>query len=729
MSITKVKFEELLYKEVGFYEVTGRAENSNFLLWFLVNYYRLDEDEAVDYICDTTNDKGIDGIFLDTNTEEIFLFQSKFRQDFSNGQGDVDLRNFIGAREWFTPENVGALDDSRASRELKDLVRRLEVFERIVEGYKLNLVFITTGYFNRSAKDYIRITENSVEYWDCNSLYDNYTYIGSDNYVMAEYIFNIDEDIIDYSGGENFPTYIFSVKASDIIELEGIIDKTLFAKNVRYGLGRTRVNKDIKETIENENEHKKFLLYNNGITLIAKDLSYNENRKELRVKNYSIVNGCQTTLALYENRNHISDDLKLILKVIKTGDNPQLGRKITYYTNNQNPISIVDLWSQDKFQQDLQENFKETFNDTVFYKIKPGEDTEGYDEIIPNTFAAQLIYSFILEKPYEAHLKTKIFSTYHNDIFDRNTNEYLIYFLYKIYNLIEDNISNIDNTTIRSYKLTRFFFLNLIKKVMKEDRLGNTFFYSPKNFYNNYKDRIKNSFTKLIKILMIEFNAVIEDASDDNTGYVDYKNLLRNSEEVIHLLREIFRIYKRSLVRHPEEAVGALLSEEIAVVELKVDRGAVEEKTTIKKNTDITYWITPVKDDNVQTAVECIKELVGEERIYAFSSSTPNRKRFKPGDKICFYATTKGVVADAVIVSKPDDRIKNQKVRNSEKYPWIVKLDKPRLYLNDPIVINPKLRAILDAFKDKDFNKNWAWFVQATRKITENDFIILTQNN
>ncbi len=561
MSITKEKFEEILYREVGYYEVTSRAESSNFLLWFLVNYYRLDEDEAVDYICDNTNDKGIDGIFIDINTKEIFLFQSKFRNNFSKGQGDNDLKNFIGAREWFTPENIGELDNSRASRELKDLVKRLKVFDRIEEEYKLNLVFVTTGYFNRSAKEYIRITESSVEYWDCNSLFANYTYIGKDNFVMANYTFKIGEDIIGYGLGEDIPTYIFSAKASDIVGLDGIVDKTLFAKNVRYGLGRTRVNKDIKKTIGNEDEHKKFLLYNNGITLIAKDLTYNENRKELKVKNYSIVNGCQTTLTLYENRNNISDDLKLILKVIKTGDNPQLGKNITYYTNNQNPISIVDLWSQDKFQQDLQENFKDTFNDMVFYKIKPGEDTEGYNEVIENTFAAQLIYSFVLEKPYEAHLKTKIFSTYHSDIFNRNTNEYLIYFLYKIYKLIEDNISNIEDPVIRNYKLTRFFFLNLIKKVMKEDEMGNTFFQSPKDFYNDYEDRIENSFTKLIKFLMIEFNAVIDEERDSNSGYVDYKNLLRNSEEVVRLLKKIFKIYKRSLVRHSEDALGALLSE------------------------------------------------------------------------------------------------------------------------------------------------------------------------
>ena len=168
---------------------------------------------------------------------------------------------------------------------------------------------------------------------------------------------------------------------------------------------------------------------------------------------------------------------------------------------------------------------------------------------------------------------------------------------------------------------------------------------------------------------------------------------------------------------------------ESVVVGSKIEEEFTKEEIVFNKSEEIAFWITPVKDDDVDTAEECIEKLVGKERIYAFSPTTPNRKRFKPGDKICFYATTKGVVADAVMVSKPDDRIKNQKVRNPEQYPWIIKLDKPRLYLNDPIVINAKLRTLLDAFKDKDLDKNWAWFVQATRKISENDFNILTRNN
>jgi hypothetical protein len=48
------------------------------------------------------------------------------------------------------------------------------------------------------------------------------------------------------------------------------------------------------------------------------------------------------------------------------------------------------------------------------------------------------------------------------------------------------------------------------------------------------------------------------------------------------------------------------------------------------------------------------------------------------------------------------------------------------LYLENPIIIDAALRGQLDAFKESDPNKAWAWFVQATRKTTESDFKVLT---
>ncbi len=159
-------------------------------------------------------------------------------------------------------------------------------------------------------------------------------------------------------------------------------------------------------------------------------------------------------------------------------------------------------------------------------------------------------------------------------------------------------------------------------------------------------------------------------------------------------------------------------AEEVSAKEVPIEEPSVE--------TEAAYWLTPVKSDDKQTADEVIQTLVGEEKLYAFGERTPGRRHLKPGDWICFYATTNGVIAHAKVRSRPEKK-KHPKVRNSEAYPWVFNLDNARLYDDKPVVIDAEVRGKLDAFKGRDPNKSWAWLVQATRKISKHDFQILTR--
>ena len=140
----------------------------------------------------------------------------------------------------------------------------------------------------------------------------------------------------------------------------------------------------------------------------------------------------------------------------------------------------------------------------------------------------------------------------------------------------------------------------------------------------------------------------------------------------------------------------------------------------------IQYWITPVKSTDEETAEECIKRLVGAERIYAFGDKTPGRASIKIDDKICFYATTTGIVGHAVVASLPEKK-PHPKVKQADKYPWIFKLKDVKLYIDKPTVIDARFRATLEAFKDKDVVGRWAWFVQGTHRTAAGDFKKLTQ--
>jgi hypothetical protein len=139
-----------------------------------------------------------------------------------------------------------------------------------------------------------------------------------------------------------------------------------------------------------------------------------------------------------------------------------------------------------------------------------------------------------------------------------------------------------------------------------------------------------------------------------------------------------------------------------------------------------TYWITPVKSDDVMTAEETIEKLVGKEGIYAFGDNTPGRKSLKTGDWICFYAKAKGVVAHAEVASKPE-RTPHPKVRHPDRFPWTFQVRNQKLYLNNPVIIDANVRTQLEFFHGKDPGMPWGLMVQATRTIPQHDFQILTR--
>ena len=151
------EFNVELRTEVGEFMCANRGESSAFLIWYLCNFFRIEKQNAIDCVCDSINDKGIDGIYVDEDEEEIYLFQSKYSPLDNKAQGDNDLRNFIGAQQWFKDEaSVNQIVSSTASEELKALVRRLDVAEKVNFGFTVYSKFITNKIFDTNALEFIQ---------------------------------------------------------------------------------------------------------------------------------------------------------------------------------------------------------------------------------------------------------------------------------------------------------------------------------------------------------------------------------------------------------------------------------------------------------------------------------------------------------------------------------------------------------------------------------------------
>jgi hypothetical protein len=171
--------------------------------------------------------------------------------------------------------------------------------------------------------------------------------------------------------------------------------------------------------------------------------------------------------------------------------------------------------------------------------------------------------------------------------------------------------------------------------------------------------------------------------------------------------------------------VAQRTAQQAELVPVPVATAAPSISTSVAGNVAV-YWLTPVKDDEQETATECVKKLVQQNGIYAFGERTPGRRHIKAGDGICFYATGYGVIAHAK-VSSPAENKPDSRVRHPQDYPYVIRVQDQKLYEQRPIVIDAGVRQQLDAFSGRDPERSWAWFVQATRKITEHDFRLLTR--
>jgi hypothetical protein len=142
-------------------------------------------------------------------------------------------------------------------------------------------------------------------------------------------------------------------------------------------------------------------------------------------------------------------------------------------------------------------------------------------------------------------------------------------------------------------------------------------------------------------------------------------------------------------------------------------------------NGEPACWLTSVQTMDEKTAQEWIEDLVGRRKFYAFSQKASGRKHMKAGDRIAFYAANTGVMAHATLTDKPEKKKRPDGTIEAE-YPWVCTLKDTKLYVATPVTIDATLRQQLDAFKGKDPQTPWAWFVQATHRVSEMDFAILT---
>ncbi len=536
-----------ILKHFGRHLVEGRLESRAFLGWFLEHFYRLDSVEAQDAICDGPDDKGIDGIYIDANLERVDVFQTKLYQKTTKTLGDTALKEFAGTLDQLrTRERAENLAKETGNLELRALLRSGEVGKLVEGGYELRGIFVTNVPQNVDATNYLG-SRTDLTLVDSKHLFDNWVPPGETAPVHAEITFQLDGmGVIEYET-QNARVYMAPLLAGDLVELTGLESQELFAWNVRQTLGKTKVNKAIAESVNNPAEHKNFLLYHNGLTILANKAELSDN--SLTIDDYTVVNGCQSLSTLYENRNMITDDLRLLTRIIELPLQEELANKITRHTNNQNSISARDLQSNSATQRRLQQEFRTNYGDEVAFEIKRGEII-GANKVITNEDAARTLLAFDLQQPWTCHQSYKLFDDLHSEIFARpEVTASRIVALDVLFHTVETSMKNVEDKLFANYTLTKYFILYLLRSALDTDKMGKKFAQDTQFVVEAIGlDGLSLLTSKIVDDLIIDLNAELLERSE-NDERIDYKRELKSPSAVRKIRAEIISSYTKVIRR------------------------------------------------------------------------------------------------------------------------------------------------------------------------------------
>lgn len=191
-----------------------------------------------------------------------------------------------------------------------------------------------------------------------------------------------------------------------ICDDEGKLLKNVFYDNVRDFQGENSVNREILSTITAEEFGKEtFVLLNNGVTVVSK--SINPVGIEFTVRDFQVVNGCQTSHVLHKNTDLLSGNEFITIKLIETED-ADLTNKITKATNRQTEVKLEAFAGLQPFHKELEAFYaSQPITERLYYERRPGQydfdSSINQSKVVSIPSQIKSFVSVFLEEPQKIH--------------------------------------------------------------------------------------------------------------------------------------------------------------------------------------------------------------------------------------------------------------------------------------------------------------------------------------
>ncbi len=237
--------------------------------------------------------------------------------------------------------------------------------------------------------------------------------------VSAEILF-AQKVVLDVPGVSE--AYLGILPASEFLKLvvdsAGVVQKSVFYDNVRDFQDFNQVNSEIRSTLRSD-DRGRFVLMNNGITIIAKAIQQIGNR--FIVKDYQVVNGCQTSHVIAESAAHVNSSVQVPVKLIVAEDEA-IANSIVKATNRQTQVKPQQLYALSDFQKQLEAYYAATAGAGKLYYERRSRQYAGETgvekvRIIPIQQQLRVFAAMFLDQAHKGHYARSLDAQVGEDIF------------------------------------------------------------------------------------------------------------------------------------------------------------------------------------------------------------------------------------------------------------------------------------------------------------------------
>jgi hypothetical protein len=472
-----------LEEELGTLDDT-RAHSAGFVLLCVKAMLDLTEEEALERLTEGGNDFGVDAIEVgDVMAGEfvVTIFQGKYHHNDFEG-----IRNFPQNGVEKVIQAVGTLFDPYAQLHINPrLAVHIEEVRSLIQDGNLPRVRVLLCSNGASWKvPEAQALIDRVPFGDRVS----FQHVNHDTLVRVLGNAEPISETIRFTGKilvddlNYVRVLIGKVPVTEIARLMAAHGDRLLDRNVRryLGLVGNRVNEDIGATLRDEHERPNFFFYNNGLTLVCDRFDYSSLQTEhhnVLVKDLQIINGAQTSKTIQLTIDEIQrqsstsssglEQAHVLLRLYQVprdrGPNMQ---RITYATNNQNPVELKDLHSGDERQRRLEQDIRQLGYE--YRRQRSGAPLASTDITVAT--AAEAVLAVWRERPQRAKFRGgDHFGALYDEIFARDLNGAQVVSAVLLFRVAENKRKRPPSGTPELVRYASYFIAMLMGRMLLAD--------------------------------------------------------------------------------------------------------------------------------------------------------------------------------------------------------------------------------------------------------------------